>query len=39
MAPEEVARIYAARMSQEDAEATRVTVRFQDVVIRFLLEK
>ncbi len=34
--PDEVARIYAARMSQPDARSTGVTTRFQDVVIRFL---
>lgn len=33
---DEVARIYAARMNEPDARATGVTIRFQDVVIRFL---
>lgn len=33
---DEVARIYAERMSAQDAKATGVAVRFQDVVIRFL---
>ncbi len=36
VAADEVARIYAERLSAEDAKATGVTVRFQDVVIRFL---
>jgi adenosine deaminase CECR1 len=36
IAADEVARIFAARMSQPDARATGVTIRFQDVVIRFL---
>jgi adenosine deaminase CECR1 len=34
--PAEVARIFAGRMGQPDAKATGVTIRFQDVVIRFL---
>lgn len=33
---DEAARIFATRMSQADARATGVTIRFQDVVIRFL---
>ncbi len=33
---DEVARIYAQRLNEPDAKATGVTVRFQDVVIRFL---
>jgi adenosine deaminase CECR1 len=36
MPPDEVARIFAARMSEPDAKATGVTIRFQSVVIRFL---
>jgi adenosine deaminase CECR1 len=34
--PDEVARIYAARMSAADAKATHVEIRFQDVILRFL---
>jgi adenosine deaminase CECR1 len=35
VAPDEVARIYAQRLSAADAIATGVAVRFQDVVIRY----
>jgi adenosine deaminase CECR1 len=34
--PDEVARIYAERLSAEDAKSTGVIARLQDVIIRFL---
>lgn len=36
MPADEVARIYAERLARDDAKATGVTMRLQDVIIRFL---